>query len=153
LLDEAAVLTAMAYVDLNPVRAGIAATPEQSTYTSVQQRVDDGPGPDLVPFLGDDPDRRDDALPFALADYLELVDDSGRVIRHDKRGFVESRHPPILDRLAIRPDAWMIAMRHYESRFPTAAGAIDRIRRYAGRIGQHWLQGLSFDRRLYWSPG
>ena len=65
LLDEAAVLTAMAYVDLNPVRAGIAATPEQSAYTSLQQRVDDGPGPELVPFLGDHPDRRDNALPFA----------------------------------------------------------------------------------------
>jgi hypothetical protein len=143
----------MAYVDLNPVRAGIAATPEQSAYTSINQRVDDAPGPELVPFLGDHPDRRDDSLPFALADYLEPVDDSGRVIRHDKRGFLASQHPPILDRLAIRPDAWMIAMRHCESRFPRAAGAIDRIRRYAGRIGQHWMQGLTFARRLYGSPG
>ena len=37
--DEAAVLTAMAYVDLNPIRAGIAETPEASDFTSFQQRI------------------------------------------------------------------------------------------------------------------
>jgi hypothetical protein len=39
LLDEKALLAAMAYVDLNPVRAGIAETPESSDYTSIQERV------------------------------------------------------------------------------------------------------------------
>jgi REP element-mobilizing transposase RayT len=39
LLDEGAILSCMAYVDLNPVRAGIAPTPEQSGFTSIQLRV------------------------------------------------------------------------------------------------------------------
>jgi hypothetical protein len=39
LLDEKALLAAMAYVDLNPVRAGIAETPVASDYTSIQERV------------------------------------------------------------------------------------------------------------------
>lgn len=39
LLDEAAVLTCMAYVDLNPVRAGIADRLEQSDFTSISARL------------------------------------------------------------------------------------------------------------------
>ena len=37
--DNAAVLTCAAYIDLNPIRAGIAETPEESDYTSAQDRI------------------------------------------------------------------------------------------------------------------
>jgi hypothetical protein len=39
LLDEAAILTYMSYVDLNPVRVGMAECPENSDLTSIQQRI------------------------------------------------------------------------------------------------------------------
>ena len=39
ILDEEALLATCAYIDLNPVAAGIATVPEQSDHTSVQQRV------------------------------------------------------------------------------------------------------------------
>src|SRR6056297_2088241 len=98
LLDEAAVLTAMAYVDLNPIRAGIAETPEASDYTSVQPRIKawqkqqtENPAVDnlkptadstaldktivkLIGFKADSEDIPEKAIPYSTTDYLELVD-------------------------------------------------------------------------------
>ena len=39
LLDEAAVFSAMAYVDLNPIRAKLAQTLQDSTNTSIRKRL------------------------------------------------------------------------------------------------------------------
>jgi putative transposase len=39
LLDEAAIAACMVYVDLNPIHAGLASTPEDSNFTSIQERI------------------------------------------------------------------------------------------------------------------
>ena len=82
LLDEAGLLTAMAYVDLNPIRAGIAGTPEESTFTSLYARIEALQAPKthaprshqpvavpLLPFRGVD-SSIEPAIPFTQHDYL-----------------------------------------------------------------------------------
>ena len=49
-------------------------------------------------------------IPFKFADYLQLVDWSGRKIRRDKLGHIDDRLPPILTRLNIDPGVWQDAM-------------------------------------------
>ncbi|MCX2781363.1 hypothetical protein OQJ63_16840, partial [Microbulbifer thermotolerans] len=100
-----------AYVDLNPIRAKIADTPETSGYTSIQRRisaVQDGKQPQqLFPFAGNPREPMPMGLPFHVQDYLELVDWSGRCLREDKRGAIDEQLPPILERLQIDPRHWL----------------------------------------------
>lgn len=116
LLDEQAVLSCLAYIDLNPIRAGMAATAEQSDHTSIQLRInhwknksapttdsrssEENFQPDsLMSFAGNPRQPMPPGLPCNLLDYVELVDWSGRAIRDDKRGSIADNTPPILQRL------------------------------------------------------
>lgn len=50
LLDERALLTCMAYVDLNPIRAGMAQSLGDSEFTSIKERIE-SKSTDLLPFM------------------------------------------------------------------------------------------------------
>ena len=105
LLDEAGLLTAMTYVDLNPIRAGIAATPEESEFTSVFDRIRalkasakgsgsiNRPIVRLRPFASSD--NRDAAIPYALSDHLELVDWTGRRVREESAASSTTNFRPL----------------------------------------------------------
>ena len=111
LLDEAAVLTCMAYVDLNPIRAKMATTPERSDYTSIQCRIKaalngEQPQP-LLCFIGNEKQNQPKGINFALKDYLQLVDETGRIIRDDKRGSISASSAKVLIRLNISAEIWI----------------------------------------------
>ena len=111
LLDEKALLSAMAYTDLNPVRAGIAKTPESSEYTSFKDRVtalnnQQSTAPNLLPFIGNPANEMLCGIPFRLIDYIELVDWTGKTLR-DGKANLNSQLPPILDRLNLTQKDWL----------------------------------------------
>jgi REP element-mobilizing transposase RayT len=54
LLDERGLLACMAYVDLNPIRAGLCETPEASDFTSIQERIREFVDRKDTQGLGDD---------------------------------------------------------------------------------------------------
>jgi REP element-mobilizing transposase RayT len=106
LLDDAAVLSCMAYVDLNPIRAKMAKTPETSNHTSIQKRTEaiqqhKRQPHKLLPFVGNPRQDMPQGIAFSLQDYCELVDTTGRIIRVDKAGAIDSAHSPILRRLGL----------------------------------------------------
>ena len=107
LLDEAALAACMAYVDLNPIRAKMANTPEESDHTSVQQRLThakEGKQPkQLLRFAGMPRQIMPKGLPFELKSYLELVELTGRIIREDKRGHIDNMNLPLLERAEYIP--------------------------------------------------
>jgi len=138
LLTEEALLTAMVYVDLNPIRAKMADTPEQSKHTSIKERIK--PSFSLARALEKNPDfnpqyiQRFAVKPLATLegnvvqhkqsgvllghkDYLILVDTSGRIQRQGKHGFIPDTFLPILQRLAIDADEWIVNTQKFEELF------------------------------------
>ncbi len=141
LRTEAALLSCMAYVDLNPIRAAMAETPEASGYTSIKERIHQLTNPQtttnrqtldnadkkkllqtitqhpikpLLAFEGNITNKEQLGLPFSLHDYLRLVDWTGRIIREDKRGAIDHHTLPILERLAVDPQQWLKESTQFE---------------------------------------
>jgi hypothetical protein len=234
LLDEAAVAACLVYVDLNPIRAGIAAKPEESRFTSVYERIraavicasartsdaiateqcaaprpaasiesvaavdqpSRGAGSSLVANSQQPPseerlmtepkpaskspaarpaaewlsplevsEKRESqptpsarasnkgCLEMSLADYLELVEWSGRQWRADKRGAIDAATPAIVDRLQLDGDGWMALLRAFHGRFRRAAGRPESLAREAASNGRRWLQGSSASRQIFGATG
>lgn len=179
LLDEASVVAAMAYVDLNPVRAGMAETPEESDYTSIQQKIiEQDPGvadrdqssiealPEdlraaigrLMPFadqttLEEAARNRGRTIPYEIQDYLEPVDWSGRAIIEGKRGKIPDDLPPIFERLKIDPGTYVrFINRKQKSRFHGFIGSVKSMRDLAEDFGRSFLKGQAAAAALF-RPG
>ena len=147
LLDEGALLSCMAYVDLNPVRAAIAPTPEQSDFTSIQLRIKaaiKGTQPKaLLPFVGNEQQDRITGICFSLQDYLTLVDETGRILREDKRGAINSETTAILTRLHISDESWLKLTTNFEGIFTGAAGSAEHLCAFTEHVGLQRAHGLA----------
>jgi len=174
LLDEASMIAAMAYVDLNPIRAAMAETPEESDYTSIQQRILEQDStlaardksalenlPEdlrtaigrLMPFADQAPDNPERAIAYEMKDYLELVDWSGRAIIEGKRGSIPGNLPPILERLKIDPGNYIrFINRTQKSQFHGFIGTRKSMRSLAQDFGRSFLKGQAAAAALF-SPG
>ncbi len=136
LLDEKALLMAMAYVDLNPIRATMATSLEASDYTSVKERLaalkaNQLTPPCLHPFIGNPTNEMIKGIPFRLDDYLELVDWSGKQIRPNKRGAIDASAPPVLQQLNLEHKEWLTLCTTLEQ---NRASIVGEVRSYSHAI-------------------
>ncbi len=151
LLDDTAVLSAMTYVDLNPVRARICDSLEDSAHTSARARLD---SIEKDPHLIDQPLaavlglRGFGVLPLKQRDYLELVDHTGRRIHPGKRGAISGPPPAALTRIGYTADQWHRQVHAVGSGYFRAIGAADVLIEKAQEIDQSWLRGIGIARQL-----
>jgi len=147
LLDESALAACMAYVDLNPVRARIAKTPEDSAHTSVQQRVLQAKAAqqpsNLLPFVGNPRKKMPKGIPFELTDYLELIELTGRCIREDNAGYIEQSQPGLLSRISISSENWLTLSKGFRKLFHGAVGHGDALTVYYQHHGVKRRQNIT----------
>lgn len=208
LLDEQALLAAMAYVDLNPIRAGMTQSVDESAHTSIKARLDElkghpfeevsatgtvddlaASGPDApasvdgsdeddaklpsaaeavattlgsllpesalaalpaAPLMPFDPTGRFAlAIPFGLAEYIELVDTLGRAVHPAKRGFIPPSTPSVLVRLGLDAEAFILAADHFFKDFASAVGTPAKLIEIASARQQRALRGLAAAKRVF----
>lgn len=135
LLDENAVLACMVYVDLNPVRAGIADDATEARHTSLAHRIaqdqDQGRGrAQLRPV-----NASHEPLPVdcTLEDYISLV--RWTVVAQ------QSTRPSRPSRLiGVSAELWL---HHYLPKpkcWQRALGSAEHLRAYARQLGQRWIR-------------
>lgn len=150
----------MVYVDLNPIRAEISHTLEDSEYTSIKQRIEQititkkanhsrsrTPTVKLLSFIGSS--LKENGIAFALKDYLELADWTGRIVRDDKRGSIDASTPRILQKLQLDEATWMETVQGYSKGFHSFVGSETQLKSLCKKQKKQWVRGISFCRKLF----
>lgn len=153
IFEISGILACSAYVDLNPVRAGMAKTLEDSDHTSAQDRIQDLTskvsarcrGWARVPLLPI-PEITEGQL--TVEEYLEFVEETGQAIREGK-GSIPAEITPILQRLRINPERWVETAQSIGRSFRRMIGPADRIEEAAAISKKCWFQGLEVARQVF----
>ncbi|BCE00021.1 transposase [Marinicellulosiphila megalodicopiae] len=154
ILDDEGLLAAMVYVDLNPVRAQMTKTPEESEYTSIKKRSECFKKSNHSNLVKDQPN---DLLPLSkhckthiqisTKAYLELVDWTGKQCAESKKGKIDSELPDILTRLDLSETLFLNASLNINNSFANLIGKASSIDQHFSKFGLKracgWVKSLS----------
>ncbi|MEJ2531173.1 MAG: transposase [Halioglobus sp.] len=153
LLDDAAVLSCMAYVDLNPVRAGMARSLSDSDFTSIQERLRDLRVYDrrkrrqqnekfLLPFKENDSFRQNETtIPLAFQGYLGLLESTAYLSRGNTPRSVWRQHEETLHKMGLSVPQWSALSLETHSLSLQAIGGLVRLQSYCRSTGRKWVAG------------
>jgi hypothetical protein len=155
LLDEGALLTCMTYVDLNPVRARVAARLEDCDWTSIQARLlaaardTAAVPPGLVPFA-DQAAGDGTRVPMEFADYVAVLRWTAAAITAPDEAVTEPAGlATTLARRGLAPAGFVNGVRTFARTFFTMVGHVHRIDVESRRRGYRRRPGIAAARRLY----
>jgi len=153
LLDEKALLSCMVYVDLNPIRASLASTPEDSEYTSIKRRIEckltRKTSTGILPFKSDTACSNQYCLNLTFTEYVTLLTQTGKAVRDDKAGFIDGEYQASLNQIALSSSQWLKASLEFEQHFSIAVGSVSRIKKFQLTTGRRRLKGVSSARKLF----
>ena len=151
LLSEKSILAAMTYVDLNPVRAKIASGINTSRYTSIKARNleilrdQTKASTPLTPLIGV---KSLNVPTLTNAEYIELVDFTGREWHAGKSGRIGSTEPKALAKLGLDKDHWSMRVKGIGSGYWRVVGELEELIDKAKEMAQRTLFGTGLARIL-----
>lgn len=160
LLDPAAVLACLVYVDLNPVRAGLVRDPVQSAFTSIRHRHARAVGAGRSAVDAEDVElgRRLVAMPqcapvdgwskdmprwsISESDYLAVVQESARATAGNAR-HLSGTALALIQSMRLEPQAWSATMGRGGSMGGSVIGGPDAKANWCRVVGQKWAADKS----------
>jgi hypothetical protein len=173
LLNEQALLSCMTYVDLNPIRAGLAQNLDGSKFTSIEQRIKeiqlvktpDSSLPTKNSSMPRDKKKDDhlesiklsefvggydiEGIPFTLMDYLELADWTGRILREDKTGYIPESEPKIMAKFGFSHKTWLKSIAQYGDHFYSHIGSGEQLKAVSKQFEKKWIVGIRHCQQLF----
>ena len=153
LLDESAVLSCMAYVDLNPIRAGMVEELQYSLYTSINKRIDNLKtistttlNQSIEPMASGVNGR---VLNIKLTDYIELVEWTGKSIIHPNKASMPAHITSIINQLNLQPDNWLSQVTQLGQNNSMAIGSVAKLKEKAEALKRSWIKGMASAKLLY----
>ncbi|BCE03785.1 hypothetical protein [Marinicellulosiphila megalodicopiae] len=154
ILDDEGLLSAMVYVDLNPVRAQTENTPEESKYTSIKKRSASFKKSNQSDLVQDQPcellplsKHCKTHIPISPRAYLELVDWTGKQLTEGKKGKISTDLPDILTRLDLSETLFLNAAKNINNSFANLIGKASSIDQHFSKFGLKracgWVKSLS----------
>lgn len=157
LLDTGALLTCMTYVDLNPIRAGLASEPEEAQFTSIRERLLGAAStpaamPGLMPFV-DQASKEGPSLPIHFDDYVEIVRFAAKSLQLEQAVPVPAEVAGRLERYDLESSSFIDTLRNYRRCFFTMVGQAHLIDTESKRRGYKRRPGIGAVRRMYRKTG
>jgi len=149
LLDAGALVTCMSYVDLNPIRAGLAQTLEDSVFTSIRARLVAAAATPLLPFADEGGDGCTERLPMTRQEYVELLRWSGPSVRDTAAPPLPASTAGLFGRVGLEGAHFVGCLGEYPRRFFTMVGHVHRIDLESRRRGYRRRPGRTGALRLY----
>jgi putative transposase len=157
LLDEDSVFSAMAYVDVNPIRAKLAETLDHSTNTSIRKRLNALKEVDPLnvqaaldaSITSLSKKIKSKRLSMTLKNYIELVEWTGKAIHYPNKHTMPSHIQFSLQQLNLQQTHWLKQIEHYGKSYCHFVGPIELIKEKAKQLNLKWKKGNKAARLLF----
>jgi len=161
LLDEAAIFSCMAYVDLNPVRAKITEKLDESNNTSIKKRLNKIKQIEpidvqvklssAISAISNQVNSK--KLSMSLKSYIELIEWTGQNITYPNKAAMPHNISSCLRQFNLQQNHWLKQLENFEMHYCHVIGPMELIRQKAKQLKKRCLKGMSAAKQLYVKTG